>query len=663
MGGDQRSMALNSKNDRGRNVYHVDNAGSSKMYGAVQGGRGGTAPPNKGRGHPSDSTHWRGQTRLTEGHWRGPRGNSRGARGGGNYSRNYIGRRPPPPRYDDLMQPDNKQDKTKNRQEMYGRGRGFSSKLKIDRRPTVQNVNFSGWQKIMIHDSAQHEPAAVMEEVKSMVGEKFEYHMLATESNNITFFLEDNECVCKSLRDLSKRLAMPGSNQRHTITVTSINSPPFPPPTEENLEKVKLIMSARYSSHMKRLDLSMFHKDIRFRSVNLLFPLYVPSNLGSVGRLITANIPNVEEIDLSKNKLSKLDAIADHLKTYANLTRLNLSSNKIPTISTLYKLKGLPILELSLEGNSLCNRFKNIDTYISEVRNYFPKLQVLDGKELPKPIGFEVDDDDDVIPPFRPSYFCNQQAKEIVLLFLKQYYQVFDSNDRRSLAAAYCEDALFSVSALLPENGPRAVQIDNISLPNRNLKVTSQADDRVELLFRGRTIVMEQISMLPPTTHDLDSFVVDVPIAKPQLMKVVLNGIYRRENISNKSANIRSFQRSLIIVPVGSGYCIANEQLHISLATYDQMKLAFKSVSTSSSAGASTAAPSTAAAPSPAASNAGGLETVQLRMIEEFAIKSNMKPDYAKLCLEQNAWDFNKAAELFMKLKEEGKIPAEYYKQ
>ena len=56
---------------------------------------------------------------------------------------------------------------------------------------------------------------------------------------------------------------------------------------------------------------------------------------------------------------------------------------------------------------------------------------------------------------------------------------------------------------------------DNERLPNRNLKVRHLVDDRVELLFRGRTDILSQLVLkLPPTTHDLHSFVVDVPIAK-----------------------------------------------------------------------------------------------------------------------------------------------------
>lgn len=292
----------------------------------------------------------------------------------------------------------------------------------------------------------------------------------------------------------------------------------------------------------------------------------------------------------------------------------------------------------------------------SDIRSCFPKLLVLDGKELPRPIGFEVDDVEVVMPPVRSSFFCDEGAKTIVLSFLDLYYKVFDSSDRSGLGAAYCEDAIFSFTSLLPENGPKAVSVDNDRMPNRNLKVLSATDDRVELLFRGRDAIMKQIGdKLPPSTHDVANMVVDMPLAKPQLVKVVVSGVYRREGLKQQSGCIRAFQRSLIIVPQGSGFCIANEQLYVTLATYEQIKEAFKC----GGAGPSAAVPVAAAVVAPPAT--GGLEPQQLLMIEQFSTESKMKPEYSKMCLEQNAWDFQKAASLFVSLKAEGKIPPEYF--
>lgn len=39
---------------------------------------------------------------------------------------------------------------------------------------------------------------------------------------------------------------------------------------------------------------------------------------------------------------------------------------------------------------------------------------------------------------------------------------------------------------------------------------------------------------------------------------------------------LRSFHRSLVIVPIGSGFCIKNDMLHINTLTMAQVRTAFK---------------------------------------------------------------------------------------
>lgn len=48
---------------------------------------------------------------------------------------------------------------------------------------------------------------------------------------------------------------------------------------------------------------------------------------------------------------------------------------------------------------------------------------VKDKMNLPKPIGFEVDDDGS-LPPTQPSFFFNDDVKNIIVNFLQQYFQV-----------------------------------------------------------------------------------------------------------------------------------------------------------------------------------------------------------------------------------------------
>lgn len=56
-----------------------------------------------------------------------------------------------------------------------------------------------------------------------------------------------------------------------------------------------------------------------------------------------------------------------------------------------------------------------------------------------------------------------------------------------------------------------------------------------------------------------------------QLIVAVVGGLFRQ--VADHSPPIRSFSRTLTVVPEGSGFCIANEQLYITTATVEQIKV------------------------------------------------------------------------------------------
>ena len=67
---------------------------------------------------------------------------------------------------------------------------------------------------------------------------------------------------------------------------------------------------------------------------------------------------------------------------------------------------------------------------------------------MPKIITFEGEDvSDGSIPPSIPKSSCNPEAEAIVLEFLKQYFTVYDSDNRQSLLDSYHEDAVMSMTS------------------------------------------------------------------------------------------------------------------------------------------------------------------------------------------------------------------------
>lgn len=61
---------------------------------------------------------------------------------------------------------------------------------------------------------------------------------------------------------------------------------------------------------------------------------------------------------------------------------------------------------------------------------------------------------------------------------------------------------------------------------------------------------------------------------------LTVTGIFReKQTVSAPVRNaLRSFHRSMVIVPVGGGFCIKNDILHVNQLTSAQMRTAFKPI-------------------------------------------------------------------------------------
>lgn len=61
---------------------------------------------------------------------------------------------------------------------------------------------------------------------------------------------------------------------------------------------------------------------------------------------------------------------------------------------------------------------------------------------------------------------------------------------------------------------------------------------------------------------------------------LTVTGIFReKQTVSAQVRNaLRSFHRSMVIVPVGGGFCIKNDILHVNQLTSAQMRTAFKPI-------------------------------------------------------------------------------------
>lgn len=135
------------------------------------------------------------------------------------------------------------------------------------------------------------------------------------------------------------------------------------------------------------------------------------------------------------------------------------------------------------------------------------------------------------------------------------------------------------------------------------------------------------------------------------MMLVTVTGLFKEYYNRNKEIS-RYFNRTFIIVPEGAGFCICNEQLHVSNPTIDQEKQ-FKKCSIDSypTPGSSTL--------SETITNQSSIsEEVKQQMTITLSQQTNMNFEWSLKCLKEVQWNFDSAHAAFQKAYSLGQIPS-----
>jgi nuclear RNA export factor len=162
---------------------------------------------------------------------------------------------------------------------------------------------------------------------------------------------------------------------------------------------------------------------------------------------------------------------------------------------------------------------------------------------------------------------------------------------------------------------------------------------------------------------------------QPQLLQLTVSGVFKERRPSGSIEHIRSFQRTLVIVPAGSGFCIRNEMVHINNATAKQEKFAFKMPMVAAAApvpvqqqqqqhqmptthhvgGPLSTIPETVVTP------ATPDDATKMQMLQAMCATSHMNMEWSRKCLEEHQWDYQRAGATFTHLHSQQKIPPEAF--
>ncbi len=167
-------------------------------------------------------------------------------------------------------------------------------------------------------------------------------------------FYVQGETAGNKIRNVTRKIQMP-NGIKMVIQVVTCKPPQGAAGLADNQteEKLKVVMSGRYDPALKSLNLSDLYNDSDLNKEGLHLPLNKFSN--TVLNIIQENIPELEQLDVSNNRLY-MSSLRDISKKAPNVKCLNLRDNSIREESDLDYIKNLPIEELHLEGNPICDR-------------------------------------------------------------------------------------------------------------------------------------------------------------------------------------------------------------------------------------------------------------------------------------------------------------------
>lgn len=135
-----------------------------------------------------------------------------------------------------------------------------------------------------------------------------------------------------------------------------------------------------------------------------------------------------------------------------------------------------------------------------------------------------------------------------------------------------------------------------------------------------------------------------------EMLLITVTGFFKEFHYKENKESWRYFNRTFMIVPEGSGFCISNEQLHINNPTFNQEKLVNLVTVTQPTPGTSSTSTSIN-------SNIQLTEEMKQQMTVTLSQQTNMNIEWSLKCLEEVQWNFENARAAFQEAFTLGKIP------
>ncbi|XP_006869181.1 PREDICTED: nuclear RNA export factor 2-like [Chrysochloris asiatica] len=212
-----------------------------------------------------------------------------------------------------------------------------------------------------------------------------------------------------------------------------------------------------------------------------------------------------------------------------------------------------------LEPEEMCSdTFQDNSVNVSTLLELFPKLLRLDGQELSPSVVCDTEEHKN-LPFFKVRIKQNQGA---VIKQGMRYYWIYDYGDRQGLLGAYHSEACFSLFIPFNPQDP-ASSLATYFRYSRNMKTCKDPNLRAHLLKHTKHDIVDFLSVLPRTQHDLSSFLVDVCVQTEKMLCFSVNGLFK-EVEGMCQLRVYAFTRTFILTSGNnSNFYIVNDQLSL----------------------------------------------------------------------------------------------------
>ncbi|CAF1618975.1 unnamed protein product [Adineta ricciae] len=514
--------------------------------------------------------------------------------------------------------------------------------------------NQIGWWRIMVQDAGNIGKERVMTALRTYCPRQFQaYHYYIEQKNKAGIFFVNSQQDADMLKRASGKLEVQGLDILRII-VSRVPSP-IPSLDEDIRPHFKdYLINRRFDQQIFKLDLTNLADDEELSSFGIFPQFNKQAFIREIVDILNRDLHMTRQLDLGSNNIVSLQEFRN-LKLN-DLGLLSVASNLIKNVDEFDNLKHIPHLaHLFIKNNpiTLPNTKRNtssMDNIISTIQQKIPQLKRIDNVDLPPMIRFATDIESISLPASVPHCVPNDM-QGFLAKFIDEYYRLFDTRGREELHACYHDVCMFSLcistadSTIVPT---RHFKFGNLVVESRNLQKVIDDKRRMMLLRQGKPTVLEFLrTKFPLTKHDGNSFHVDVLSTANNRAVFTVNGLYREVEQSTNGP-VRCFQRTFTCAQTAAGVLIVADHIMISNATDSQVSKI------------NSATPSVTVSTSQPLNSHADLEN---QMVLRFSQESGMNIAYSKLCLQENNWNYDKAAEVFLDAKQKNMIPSEaFYK-